>query len=198
MTPEQAAAFLVFSLVAAITPGPSNVMLTAVGASVGVWRGLACLAGVAAGMASLMFCVAAGLGQVVFAHPAALRILNWVGAGFLLWLSWKIATARHGDKGATARPVGFFEAAAFQWINPKSWLVSSSAAATYLHADTGGMFLQPMAFAVLFVAAAAPSGFLWLAFGAAMHQLLRDARRQRIFNVAMGVSLAASVLLILR
>jgi threonine/homoserine/homoserine lactone efflux protein len=197
VTLEQSAAFLMFSLVAAITPGPSNVMLTAAGASVGVLRGLPCLVGVSLGMGLLMFCVAAGLGGLVLGHAAVLRALNWIGAAFLLWLSWRIATAGQGEKNGARTPVGFVEAAAFQWINPKAWLVSSSAAAAYLQAGASGALLQAVSLAALFVAAALPSGFVWLAFGAAMHRFLRSARAARVFNIVMGASLAASVVLIL-
>lgn len=55
MTLQEILAFLTFSVVAAITPGPSNIMVTATGAAVGFWRGLPCLLGVCIGMASLMF-----------------------------------------------------------------------------------------------------------------------------------------------
>ena len=50
MTPEQVVAFLLFAVAAAGTPGPSNLLLTATGAGVGVLRGLPCLLGVALGM----------------------------------------------------------------------------------------------------------------------------------------------------
>lgn len=197
MTVEQSIAFLVFSLVAAITPGPSNVMLTATGAAVGVLRGLPCLLGVGTGMGLLIFTVAIGLGQVVLQSQWLLLALNWCGAAFLLWLAWKIASSGRAGEGAVPKPVGFLEAALFQWINPKSWLVSASAAGTYLHAGTDSALPQALAFTGLFLAAAAPSGLAWLAFGAAMHRLLRSERAARIFNLAMGASLAASVVLIL-
>jgi threonine/homoserine/homoserine lactone efflux protein len=197
VTPEQAIAFFVFAFVAAVTPGPSNVMLTATGAAVGVGRGLPCLIGVGAGMGLLIFVVAIGLGQVVLQNPMLLQALNWAGAAFLLWLAWKIATSGRAGESAAPKPVGFVEAALFQWINPKSWLVSASAAGTYLNAGTDSAFPQALAFALLFVSAAMPSGLVWLAFGAAMHRLLRSERAARIFNIIMGLSLAASVALIL-
>src|SRR5215475_2945997 len=105
MTPEQAVPFVIFAVVAAGTPGPSNLLLTATGASVGVLRGLPCLLGVSVGMGVMMFAVAFGLGSVVVANPTVLRALNWVGAAFLLWLAWKIATASGGAAGPGARPV---------------------------------------------------------------------------------------------
>ena len=197
MTSEQAVSFLVFSLVAAITPGPSNVMLTATGAIVGVIRGLPCLLGVAAGMGLLLFTAATGLGQVVLGHPGVLRVLNWCGAAFLLWLAWQIATAGRAAESNRRKPVGFAGATMFQWVNPKSWLVGVSAAGTYLQAGTGDALLQAISFAALFVAAALPSGFIWLAFGASMHRLLRSDRARRVFNVVMGAGLGASVVMML-
>jgi threonine/homoserine/homoserine lactone efflux protein len=193
VTLEQSIAFLAFSLVAAITPGPSNIMLTATGALVGVVRGLPCLVGVAVGMGLLIFSVALGLGQLILGDAAILRALNWLGAAFLLWLAWKIATSGEGPAEAETKPVGLVGAALFQWVNPKSWLVSAGAAGTYLHTDADGALLQALAFAALFVSAALPSGLAWLAFGASMHRLLRSARAARIFNIVMGALLAASV-----
>src|SRR3982075_4274194 len=93
MTIEQAVAFIVFSAVAAGTPGPSNALLTATGANVGVVRGLPALFGVAAGMGLMMFVVAFGLGSVILDHPLILTAVKWCGAAVLLWLAWKIATA---------------------------------------------------------------------------------------------------------
>ena len=197
MTSEQAVAFLLFAVVAAGTPGPSNLLLTATGAGVGVLRGLPCLFGVAIGMGVMMFAVAFGLGSVVVGNPRVLRALNWLGAAFLLWLAWKIATGRPRGTEAGVKPVGFLGAAAFQWINPKSWLVCASAAGTYLHAGSRGAVAQATVFGALFVLASLPCCFVWLAFGATAQRWLRTDRARRTFNIAMGALLAGSVLLIL-
>jgi len=198
MMSERSVAFLLFAVVAAVTPGPSNIMLTAAGAHAGVLRGLSCLLGVTTGMGLMMFAVPLGLGSVVLRHTAMLAPLRWIGAAFLLWMSWRIATART-DVGAAAdrSPVGYVGAAVFQWINPKSWLVAAGAAVTFLDAD-GSAFSQSARLGGLFVLAALPSGFVWLAFGAGVQRLLHTGRRRRIFNIAMGVLLALSTLLILR
>lgn len=197
MTFEHSLAFFVFAVVAAITPGPSNIMLTATGAAVGLLRGLPCLAGVAAGMGLLIFIVALGLGSLVIGHAFVLQILNWAGAAFLLWLAWKIATADPGDPRSAAKPVGFLGATFFQWINPKSWIASTGAVGAYLQPSGDSALLQSFSFAALFVLATIPSGFLWLAFGASMQRFMANAKSARAFNVAMAVLLAASVILIL-
>lgn len=130
-------------MVAAVTPGPSNVMLTATGAAVGVARGIPCLLGAATGMGVMMLLVPLGLGSLVLASPLALKALNWGGAAFLLWLAWKIATARGEEPAGAGRPVGYAGAAFLQWVNPKAWLVAASAAGTFLHAGRGALRRRP-------------------------------------------------------
>jgi threonine/homoserine/homoserine lactone efflux protein len=195
MTPERALAFLVFSVVAAGTPGPSNVLLTATGATVGLARGVPCLLGVGVGMGVLMFSVAFGLGSLVLGRPTVLWGLHWIGAAYLLWLAVKIALADADVPDADRRPVGFAGAAAFQWINPKSWIVCASAAATYLTAQSAGALMQALTLSALFVVAALPCGAIWLGFGAAAQRILRTRRARRAFNVVMALLLVSSVVL---
>jgi threonine/homoserine/homoserine lactone efflux protein len=195
MTSGQVLTFLLFAVVAAITPGPSNLILTSTGANVGLLRGLPCLGGVVIGMGLMMFLVAFGLGNVILASPGLVLLLKWGGTGFLLWLSWKIATAGRSDATTEKQPLGFWGAAAFQWINPKSWLVSVSAVSVYLHPAAGTAFTQAIGLGLLFTLAALPSCFIWLAFGASFQRLLSTKRTAQVFNVAMGILLAGSVLL---
>jgi threonine/homoserine/homoserine lactone efflux protein len=145
----------------------------------------------------MIFLVAFGLGSLVLGHPLVLLVLKVGGVGFLLWLAWKIATAGRGDSTTDKEPIGFWGAAAFQWVNPKSWLVSVSAVGAYLHAQSGTALTQSIFFGLLFMLAAFPSCFVWLAFGASVQRLLRTERATRVFNLAMGILLAGAVVLMI-
>src|SRR5262249_59135140 len=114
-TIERAVAFLLFAVVAAVTPGPSNIMLTAAGAQAGVLRGLPCLLGVMTGMGLMMFLVPLGLGSVVLQNPLVLKALHWGGAAVLLWLAWKIATPQSLDSRTRGNPGGVLGAAVL-WV----------------------------------------------------------------------------------
>ena len=173
-------------------------MLTAVGAQAGILRGLPSLFGVMIGMGLMMFLVPFGLRSLVVEHPLLLRALKAGGSAFLLWLSWKIAASSGRiDSQPEKSPVGFLGAAVFQWVNPKSWLISA-AAGTFLSAKPGSAIAQAASLGGLFVLAALPSCFLWLAFGAGAQRVLHSRRRLRIFNITMGALLALSIVLILR
>jgi threonine/homoserine/homoserine lactone efflux protein len=191
---EPIVAFTLFSIVTAVTPGPNNVMLTATGANVGIRRGMPHLLGVIVGFGVMQFIVIGGAGTLLTTLPPLLNALKVIGIAVLLWLSWKIATA--GRSGAVReRPIGFFGAVAFQPLNPKAWLICASAV-SYLQPDANAL-LQSAIFGAIWVVIGIPCMFVWLAFGAAMQRVLRTDRALRIFNVAMGLLLAATVPLLL-
>src|SRR2546426_7830488 len=168
-------------------------MLTAAGANAGVRRGLPCLLGVMVGMGLMMFLVPLGLGSIVLENPLVLKALHWGGAAVLLWMSWKIATSSRIDSGSGANPVGFVGAAVFQWINPKSWLVSASAAGALFSAEGGSPIVQSVFLGGLFVVAAFPSCLLLLAFGATAPRLPPHPPRLRGLHGPMGALLAPSI-----
>jgi threonine/homoserine/homoserine lactone efflux protein len=196
MSTEQIVAFALFAFVAAITPGPSNILLASIGATVGMKRGLPSLFGVTLGMGLMITLVALGLGGLVIARPLVHRVLAWGGALLILWLAWKIATAGHHGAVAARATIGFWPAAALQWVNPKSWVVSATAASAYLGTN-GNAAGQAFGLGALFVLVAVPSCLVWLAGGASADRMLQSERAAKRFNLVMAALLAGSVLLFL-
>lgn len=196
MSLEQIAAFAVFAFVTSVTPGPNNVMLTASGANVGVRRGLPHMFGVGLGFSLMIFLFAAGVGTALIDNPMAMRVLRVLGVAILLWLAWKIATAGRARDGTRQRPISFFEAAAFQWVNPKAWLICASAVGSFLQTESAGALPQAALFGAIFIIVGLPCMFAWLGFGATMQRFLRSDRTLRAFNIVMGLLLAGTVLLL--
>ncbi|ROZ74410.1 LysE family translocator [Ramlibacter sp. WS9] len=196
MQAQQMAAFFLFAVAAAVTPGPSNLLVMAAGARGGWQGGLRCLAGVVVGMALLIGVAAFGLAGVLQAWPGLLMALRAGGSLFLLWLAWQIAKAPPMRAGGEPPPAGFGAAFALQWVNPKSWIVGASAAATFSAAPGQPAATHAALLAVLFALAAAPSCAVWLVGGAMLQRWMKDARRARWVNGGMGLLLAASVVML--
>lgn len=143
----------------------------------------------------MLFAITLGSGNALLAHPLALQVLKWGGAAVLWWMAWRIATASPADE-ATNAPAGFLRMAAFQWVNPKGWLIGVAAVATFLDRRAGGALTQAAILAILFTLVALPSCLPWLAFGAALQRFLRTPRARRLLNGAMAALLAASTILL--
>lgn len=196
--------FALFAYVASATPGPNNVLLTAVGASVGLRRGLPALAGIAGGFAMMIFVLAVSVGQTVLLTDSNVQIgMRLVGFAVLLWLAWRIATAPVVAEGAAEtddpcvpqRVVGFFGAALFQWVNPKAWIVCAAAIAAYLNVEQA-VVPQAIMLALTFIAAAILGCLPWLAIGKLIGRYLKG-NRARAFNYTMAGLLILSVVPIL-
>lgn len=185
--------FLLFCFILTATPGPNNVLVLASGAQVGVRRTLPLIVGIAIGVALQLAVVGLGLGVVFAALPGLHLLLSILGLAYLLLLAWRIATCGpiRLDAEATT-PMGLLGGAAFQWINPKAWTVSISAAATYIPVQHH--HLDVMLAATLLALVSLPCVGIWALAGSVLRNGLADERRARCFNLAMAVTLLVATL----
>ena len=186
------------AFVASITPGPNNVMLLASGMNHGIRGTLRHLTGVSLGFAFLIFLVAIGLGTLFERYETLEIVLSVLGAAYLSYLAWKIFTTT-GVKTAegTAAPFTFLQAAAFQWVNPKAWVMATTATSTLLDTDAsvaGGA----AALTFGFWAVNLPCITSWMLSGAYAKRWVDDSQRITLINRILGVVLAGTVLLLLR
>jgi threonine/homoserine/homoserine lactone efflux protein len=193
MSSELFWALLVFALVTLFTPGPNNTMLMASGLNFGFRRGLPHLWGVALGFGVMVLAVGLGLGAVFAAYPAAYTVLKYAGAAYLLYLAWQIATAGPMEDGGEARgrPITFLQGAAFQWLNPKGWVMAVGAVSTY--AAVAPFPANMALIASLFGGLGIVSSATWLGFGTGLQRLLTSPRAVRTVNVVMALLLVASL-----
>lgn len=189
-----------FLWVAAITPGPNNTLLTASGANYGFVRSLPLMIGIMLGMQCILVLVAFGVGSLILLYPALHLILKIAGSVYLLWLAWKIGTAKYErleTDAAPPSPVPFWQGGLLQVINPKAWLMALGAVASFSLAGTA--YLHSVALISVGIALVnIVAGVIWIAFGSLIGLFLRSRRSWAIFNVSMGVLTAACVLLIWR
>ncbi|MCE8032221.1 MAG: LysE family translocator [Halomonas sp.] len=181
-----------------ITPGPNNVMLTASGANYGFMRTLPHMFGILGGCFLLFSGIALGLGLIFERYPAVQMTLRVIGSAYLLYLAWKIATApppdlRHKGEG---RPLSFWQAAAFQFANPKAWVMGLALMAGFLP-QGGDTVVNALLLAGFAELVALPCIAVWAGFGMALGQWLDTPRAWRIFNWTMGGLTAACVIFIL-
>jgi threonine/homoserine/homoserine lactone efflux protein len=181
-----------FALVSSITPGPNNVMLASSGLNFGFRRSVPHLLGVNLGFTLMIFLVGVGLGSVFQQTPALYTVLKYAGAAYLLFLAWKIANSGPLDEGeARGKPFTFLQAAAFQWVNPKAWVMAVGVVATYT--PQNGFFANLVIATLVCGIVNLPSIGIWVTFGTALRRVLHRPAAIRAFNVGMALLLVASL-----
>ncbi len=187
-------AFLPFLVSMSFTPGPNNIMVASSGVNFGFRATIPHMLGIAVGVASMMLLIGFGLGQLFVAAPLVHRVLKIVGAAYLLYLAWRIATA--SDVGTTARiarPLTLLQGAAFQCVNVKGWIIAVSAITTYTVIDAS-LPIQICQIAALSAFMAFASVVCWTLFGQWLRQFLNTPGRLRGFNYSMALLLIASII----
>ncbi len=192
MSPQSFTALLLFMIVALFTPGPNNTMLLSSGVAYGLKRSAPHISGINIGFSLMAFLVCLGLGAIFMASPLLHNALRIVCAAYLCWLAWKIAHAGEvGETGDAARPQTFYQAAMFQWVNPKAWMAAIAAAA---YGIQGKPFASACIIAGVALVVGFPASVTWVTFGAGLRRFLKSPRALRVFNVAMALLLVVSAL----
>ncbi len=193
--PEQLLAFSLFTLAGAVTPGPNNTISTLSGATFGFRRTLPQMLGVSVGYPLMLAALGLGLGELFKVVPWLHNAMRYVGAAFLLYLAWKLVRANAPQSAGSARPVGFFEAFFFQWLNPKAWSIALGAIAAFTTPglSANDFFREVAVFTLVSAIITFPSLVLWCLFGVAISAMLKDEKKRRVFNYSLAVILVLSI-----
>lgn len=185
-------ALFLFAFTTSITPDANNMMLFASGVNFGFVRTVPHMLGIGAGFFLLLIAVGFGLGALLHSVPLLYTALKFAGGAYLVWIAWKIGTSRSlGEGKAGAKPMTFLSAAAFQWVNPKAWVMAVSAMATYTSSES--YLFSVLVVGLVFALVNVPSVSTWAGFGSALRQWLSEPSRLKWFNITMAVLLVVSL-----
>ena len=186
-----------YAFIASITPGPNNLMLLASGINFGIRPTLPHMAGIIAGSFTLQLLSGLGAGMLFEVYPVARELLKFAGCGYMLYLAWKIANSvsMHDEKVHSA-PFPFWQAAVFQYVNPKAWMMATSAASIFLTPEMS-MLTGSLLIALTVSVVCIPCMSCWAFFGASLRSLLKNAHTRSIFNGGISALTAATAIWLL-
>jgi threonine/homoserine/homoserine lactone efflux protein len=190
-------ALFTFAGIAAWTPGPNNTLLLASGINYGFRRTVPMILGVAIGFPFMIGIVGLGLGKVFEFYPAIYTALKYMGSAYMLWLAYKILVSRPTDGGGkNSQPLTFAQAALFQWVNPKAWVIAATVNSAY---TTAAAYYTGVSTIVgTFVFMGITSASAWALFGSSLRHLLDDPRHYRIINALLAAGLVFSIGMMLK
>jgi threonine/homoserine/homoserine lactone efflux protein len=196
MHAELITAFLTFAFVSTITPGPNNMMLLASGLNYGIRHSIPHLMGIVIGFGLMVFLAGLGLFTILDSFPILFQILHALSAAYMLYLAYKIATAKPlvDKKTSNSQPMTFLQAAAFQWINPKAIIIAIAAITTYVpEVPEADFWINVTIIATLYALVTFPTMAAWTILGSSFRKILNNPHYYRLFNITMAVLLIASL-----
>ena len=181
--PELIAA-LVFIIPMCFTPGPNNVLCAAHGSQYGVRNSLSLISGMAVGWSILGLGIAAGA-TFIEENKIIFQILTYIGAIYMVYLGYKIATSTKVDESDTDERLGFWTGLTLQMVNGKAWfhfLVLMTTFGTVLgegYEAKVGLVLLNLSFGFAAVLS-------WTAFGTGLRKIFSGSESGIKLNQTMG------------
>lgn len=179
------------------TPGPNNLMLLTAGARFGFRRCIQHILGIMAGCQTLLLGIALGLGGLLQTYPQVALALKILCVAVLVYLAWMLvrpadeSVGQPGEADITARPIGFWQAFLFQWVNPKAWMMMVTTLGTYTQPDN--IVASVAVIALCFLVLGTPIISCWNLFGTWLQSWLQDTGTARCFHWAMAALLLTSL-----
>jgi threonine/homoserine/homoserine lactone efflux protein len=184
-----------FALASTMTPGPNNIMLLSSGLTFGYKRTIPHALGVNFGFPAMVISVGLGVGKLFEIFPFIYIILKVFGITYLLWMAWHIANTKGSPSTANKKdkPFTFLQAALFQWINPKAWVMAITSTAAFI-TDHQIASIQVMIIACIYFFCAILSTNSWALGGVMLKRFIQNERLVQIFNVTMAILIVGSIL----
>lgn len=194
MTLEITTALIAFAFVSSITPGPNNLMLMTSGINFGLVKTIPHMLGIDIGFTIMVFLVGLGLAQVFETFPMIYTALKVISVGYLTYLAWKIATSDPlSNNYKRAEPMTFMQAALFQWVNPKAWIMAITAISTYTSSSSQSLYSIVLV-AGIFGLVLIPSTGTWVFLGSQLQRFLNNPLKLKIFNIMAALLLISSLI----
>ncbi len=183
-----------FSLAMSISPGPVNMMIISSGTNHGFAKTFSFISGATIGFTLLLVLIALGLSNIFTSYPHLFVILEVIGAFFIIYIGYKIASAKGALDFKEEQPkrLKFYEGFLLQWLNPKAWIASISGVSMFALDETSLVIFVTMYFFVCYLSLS-----FWGVLGQKVTIFLNTNRRLLIFNRIMGTLLIFSALSLL-
>ncbi len=178
--------FLVYVLVSSGTPGPNTLSSFSNGTRLGLRRSMPYLLGIWTG-----FCIVSTLCTILCSTleallPAIRLPMMILGAGYILYLAWKLWNAGDVGDGDSARS-SFRDGFLLQFVNPKVYLYCIVSMQAYVLPVYQGQLGMLFLFAMLLAFIAFLLNLCWAGFGSLLRMVF--SRYAKIINKIMALLL---------
>ena len=184
---------IVTSLLLLGSPGPAPLALAAVGATAGVKRGIPFLLGILSGLVVAITFAAVGLATLFDHYPYAKLICEVLGAFYILYVAYKIASAPVITNSDDVELPDFKDGFILNLLNPKAYAAFLAVFAQFLlpySTEIARYFMT--AIGCFLVAAFVDS--VWLIAGGVLRPFLSEPKKLRMTRITFAVVMVIMVI----
>ena len=181
-----------FSIAAAFTPGPNNIVGSYSGFNFGIKKTIPLMCGVAFGYTLMLTIVNFGLIAIFKTYPLIQQIIKIVGSAFLIYLAYKISFSGKKTSILNKSPVKFFDTFLFQFINPKAIIVATIMVSTFVNSNNNYISDSIWVIGVNFIFAWFSITF-WTLLGKFLRKFATNDKFINNFNYVMSFLLVSCI-----
>ena len=178
------------------TPGPNNAMLTAAGMKFGFVKTIPHLIGISLGHVFQIGLTCFGLANLFLIYPQVQFYMKVLCFLYLLYLGWKMIGSFSSIQKKTGRPLRFYEASLFQFINPKAWSIAVTVASGFFPSEEN-IFIGIVFVTITAAIINLPTCSLWALFGSGLRKFINNQKTKKIIEYLLAVLLVLTGLFIL-
>jgi len=192
ITWELILAISTYNFVMYVTPGPNNSILTASGIKFGFFRSVPNIFGIPTGHGIQLALVCLGLGSLFTQFPILLNILRYVGAVYILYLAYKMfGSLNVSSIKEKSRPLRYYEAILFQFVNPKAWVICITAVSLF-YPEKENLILGTLFMVIMSTVINIPSISVWAFGGSVIRHYLGNNKLKKIIEWFLALLLLAT------
>ncbi|ASG67585.1 lysine transporter LysE [Francisella halioticida] len=189
---------LLFCVSSTVTPGPNNLMLLISSIKFGIRRTFSHYLGICLGFPFMVLVIGLGLESIFVNYPKLHLVIKIIGAIYMIWLALKIISSSTYSDEKNNKPLSFKQAALFQWINPKAWVMAVGVISTYtVISDNISLSFQVIVISIIYMIVSFFCTGFWLFGGNLVKRILSDEKHLRIFNLVLGLLLILSIVMMI-
>ena len=189
---ELIAAIGAYNFVMYVTPGPNNSILTASGIKFGFFRSVPNIFGIPTGHGIQLALVCLGLGSLFTQFPILLNILRYVGTAYILYLAYKMFGSLNVSlTEEKSRPLKYYEAILFQFVNPKAWVICITAVSLF-YPEKENLIVGTLFMVIMSTVINIPSISVWALGGSIIRHYLRNDNLKKILECFLALLLLAT------
>ena len=192
ITWELIATISAYNFVMYVTPGPNNSILTASGIKFGFFRSVPNIFGIPTGHGIQLALVCLGLGSLFTQFPILLNILRYVGTAYILYLAYKmLGSLNVSSTEEKSRPLKYYEAILFQFVNPKAWVICITAVSLF-YPEKENLIVGTLFMVIMSTVINIPSISVWAFSGSIIRHYLRNNNLKKILEWFLALLLLAT------